>query len=241
MGFKSIEQFNEAKYGNRLILKNDGETARVIILYRNSADILIANAHYIKSAEYSGYVHCTGTGCPACAKGLRTQAKLFMPVYDIDRDEVLFFERDTKYFLEQLKGLMANYPNLSEFVFNITRHGEAGSRDTRYSITAIAKNSKIPYDEILARKSIKLPDYYETIIKDMTPAQISSILSPTSGYSGTTYGSADSLPDFVPQPRVTVASAETPIAAAAETALDKMETLGDLDGFEDLDPGETEF
>lgn len=234
MGFKSIDQFNEAKYGNRLTLKNDGDTARCIILYRNRQDLLIAEAHYVKSAQYSGYIHCTGAGCPACARGLRVQKKIFVPMYDIDRDEVLFFERDTKYFLGQIEEMMVNYPNLSEFVCNLTRHGEAGSRDTRYSITPFAKNSKIPYDEILARKGIKLPDYYETIIKDMTPAQISSILSPTSSYSGTTYGSAEALPDFVPQPRVTVASAETPTAAAAEA-------LDDLDGFEDLDPGETEF
>ena len=237
MGFKSIEQYTEQKYGNRLVLKNDGDTARVVILYRNTADILIANAHYIKSAEYSGYVHCIGTGCPACAKGIRTQAKLFMPVYDIDKDEVLFFERDTKYFLDQLKTLMASYPNLSEFVFNITRHGDVGSRDTRYTISAFAKNnnSDMSYDAILSRKGISLPDYYGTIIKDATAVQLSSMLSASSsGYSGSSYGSAETLPDFVPQPRVTVASAETP-------TVDTAETLDGIDSFEDLEPGETEF
>lgn len=228
MGFKTMEQYTDDKYKGRLVLKNDGDSARVIILYRGNADILIANAHYIKGSDYSGYVHCTGHGCPACAKGIRTQAKLFVPVYSVDTDEVLFFERDTKYFLEQIKALMVSYPNPSEYVFQITRRGAAGSRDTRYDIVATARNSALPYDKILSDKGIKLPDYYETIIKDMSVSELSMAITTTGGYN--TSAPTSDLPDFTPQPRVTVTPTESPATA-----------LDDIDSFEDLGEGETEF
>lgn len=231
MGFKTMEQYTDDKYHGRLVLKNDGDSATVIFLYRSAADILIANAHYIKGSDYSGYVHCTGHGCPACAKGIRTQSKLFVPVYNVDTDEILFFERDTKYFMEQIKSLMVSYPNLSEFVFRITRRGAAGSRDTRYDITALAKNSALPYDKILSDKGVKMPDYYETIIRDMSSGELAMAIATTGGYS--TSASASDLPDFTPQPRVTVTPTDAPTAAA--------EALDDIDSFEDLGEGETEF
>lgn len=60
MGFKSIEQFNEERYGNKFILPNDGDFADVIFLYKSAKEVLVADAHYVKSADYSGYVHCNG-------------------------------------------------------------------------------------------------------------------------------------------------------------------------------------
>ena len=59
MGFKSISQYNEERYGNKFILKDDGDYADVIFLYRNyQDDVKVASAHYIKSPDYSGYTFC---------------------------------------------------------------------------------------------------------------------------------------------------------------------------------------
>ena len=59
MAFKKITDYNEEKYGRLFVLKDDKEYADVILLYRSINDVLIADIHYIKSPEYSGYVHCT--------------------------------------------------------------------------------------------------------------------------------------------------------------------------------------
>ena len=83
MGFKSVTSYNEEKFNGLFLLRNDGDSADVIFLDRNIDDVLVADTHYVKSADYSGYVHCCGKGCPACAKGIRIQTKLFIPLYNI--------------------------------------------------------------------------------------------------------------------------------------------------------------
>ena len=71
MAFKTMNDFNKERgYDNYFTLRNDGDTADVIILYRGVSDVLVADAHYIKSNDYTGYVHCCGRGCPACGKGI---------------------------------------------------------------------------------------------------------------------------------------------------------------------------
>ena len=63
MAFKSVEQFNDDRYHGLFRLVNDGDHADVIFLYQSIKDMLVAQAHYIKSADYSGYVHCCEQGC----------------------------------------------------------------------------------------------------------------------------------------------------------------------------------
>mgnify|MGYP007065811507 CR=1 FL=1 len=82
MAFKSMKTYNDERYHGFFLLRNDGDFADVIFLYQNIEDVLVADVHYIKSAKKSGYVHCCGEGCPACAKGIRVQTKLFIPVYN---------------------------------------------------------------------------------------------------------------------------------------------------------------
>ena len=65
MAFKTAREYNEDRFGGLFLLRNDGDYADVIFLYRSLDDVLIADTHYIKSADYSGYVHCCGRGCPA--------------------------------------------------------------------------------------------------------------------------------------------------------------------------------
>ena len=69
MAFKTVESYNEARFGGFFLLRNDGDFADVVFMYRNKDDVLVADTHYVKGSDYSGYVHCCGRGCPACSKG----------------------------------------------------------------------------------------------------------------------------------------------------------------------------
>lgn len=189
MAFKSMEQFNEERYGNFLTLPNDRDYADVIFLYQSKADVLMADVHYIKSAEYSGYAHCCGVGCPACAyptkdgKGIRVDSKLFIPLYNITANRIQFWDRSTRFDVQLANDVFSKFPNPSEYVFRITRHGEAFSRDTRYEIQAVGKNTSMPYAKILADFNITLPDYYSTVVKELSIAEMSSMLSSPSDAS----------------------------------------------------------
>lgn len=217
MGFKTVTQYNEERYGGLFRLPNDQDSAEVIFLYQSAEDVLVADTHYIKSADYSGYVHCNGKGCPACAKGIRVQTKLFIPLYNISAGEVQFWDRTMKFEPQLHSDVFSKFPNPSEFVFRITRNGVAGSIDTTYSITAVGSNRDNPYSVILANNNIKMPDYYENICRDVTASELSSWL--TAPATATTY-SANDMPAYVPTPR-----ASAPVAAAAPppTTLDYIE------------------
>lgn len=185
MAFKSAKSYNEERYGGFFLLRNDGDYADVIFLYQNVEDVLVADVHYLKSNDYSGYVHCCGKGCPACQKGIRTQTKLFIPVYNIMTQKIEYFDRTMKFEPQLQQDVFARFPNPSEYVFRIVRHGAAGSMDTTYEITAVGSNSAMPYGKILADNGITMPEHYNTICRDVTPAEMQKMLSDTntSGFS----------------------------------------------------------
>lgn len=177
MAFKTMEQYNEEKFGGLFLLRNDKDYADVIFLYRGKSDVLIADTHYIMSADYRGYVHCCGKGCPACAKNIRVQTKLFIPLYNINTEEVEFWDRNVRFENQLINDVFDKYPNPSEYVFRITRNGSAGSYETTYSIVAIAKNTYKSYDEILSENKIIMPDYYENVVKDITAGNLYAMLN----------------------------------------------------------------
>lgn len=187
MAFKSVKSYNEERYGGYFLLRNDGDYADVIFLYQSAEDVLVADVHYIKSPDYSGYVHCCGKGCPACAKGIRTQTKLFVPVYNISENEIQFFDRSMKFEPQLQQDVFSRYPNPSEYVFRITRHGASGSYETKYEIMAIGKNTFKPYAQVLAENNATMPEYYSTICKELTPVALKDMIDasdhPNNGYS----------------------------------------------------------
>lgn len=206
MPTQTIEEYNENKYRGMFILPNDGDSAEVVLLYRSRKDVLAGDAHYIKSDDYSGYVDCLGKGCPACAKGLRKQAKLFIPLYVLSSDEVLFWDRSIKFYTKVLDpDVFSRYPNPSEFIFEIVRDGEPNDINTRYNISARYKNSTLTYDKILADKGISLPDFYSTVCKTFTASELEDILSPH-GYVSDEQ--IESMPEYKLTPRAVVRSQE---------------------------------
>lgn len=214
MAFKTVDQYNEEKYGGKFVLHNDGDFADVIFLYRSTKDVLVADVHYVKSNEYSGYVHCNGGGCPACAKDIRVQNKLFIPVYNIQADEIQFWDRTTN-FEPQLQGdVFSKYPNPSEFVFRITRQGAARDINTKYQIVAVGNNNVKSYNELLAQFNAKFPDYYENICKDVDAYTLANWVN-NAGSGSNSAANSTGMVDYVPTPRVTV-TPETSIESIPE-------------------------
>lgn len=201
MSFKSVEQYNEERFGGFFLLRNDGDYKDVIFLYQNVSDVLIADVHYIKSTEYSGYCHCTGKGCPACGQGIRVQTKLFIPIYDIEANEVVFWDRGGRFEQQFMQDVINKYPNPSEIVFRITRKGEAGSVDTKYVITAIAKNTTTPYSSILATHDITLPEHYNLVCRDYPAQKIRDLLASDSNVA------QSNLDEYQATPRVAIPAA----------------------------------
>lgn len=241
MAFKSVEQYNEERFGGFFMLRNDGDYKDVIFLYQNVSDVLIADVHYIKSGEYSGYCHCTGRGCPACGHGIRVQTKLFIPLYDLADDEITFWDRSSRFEQQFMQDVINKYPNPSEIVFRITRKGEAGSVDTKYTITAVGKNNIGSYASILASKQATLPDHYSIVCKDYPASKIQELLNSGNGTS------ADSLSEYSATPRVPIpptgnnASSDVPAPAAINDSSSQNSSSGITIPDTDVDDEDVKF
>ncbi len=202
MAFKSVKEYNEERFGGLFLLRNHGDYADVVFLYRNLDDVLIADTHYIKSPDYSGYVHCCGRGCPACERKIRVQSKLFIPVYNITANEIQFWDRNVRFENQLSTDVFEKCPNPSDFVFRITRNGASGDINTTYNIQAVGKNTSASYQEILNEFNVKMPDYYENICKDISASQLLKMISSSS--SRDSY--SESLSSYQVTPRVSAQS-----------------------------------
>lgn len=211
MAFKSVDQYNEERFKNLFMLRNDKDYADVIFLYQSVRDCLIADTHYLKSANYDGYVHCCGNGCPACQKGIRVQTKLFIPLFNLNTNQVEFWDRTPRFEPQLQNDVFAKFANPSEYIFRITRNGVARDVNTTYSITPIAKNNVKSYAQILVDNNIQMPDYYNNVCRELSPIEMQSMLVDTdkplgdyAGASGNGYGAvprgAATQPATIPEP-----------------------------------------
>ena len=202
MAFKSFEQYQEDKNGEFFVLPNDGDYADVIFLYRSTRDVLVADVHYLSTATYKGYAHCCGKGCPACSygeKGLKPQNKIFIPLFNITKGKIEFWDRTTFFEQKLQTDVFKNFPNPSECVFRITRHGASGSRETTYEIIPVGRNAAMPYEKICADFNVTFPESYSRICREMTIAEMSAAFA-SNGNSAVT-GMADY--GYTPVPRAT--------------------------------------
>lgn len=204
MGFKSVKSYNEERYNGLFILRNHGDYADVVFLYRNLEDVLIADTHYIKSSDYSGYVHCCGRGCPACSKNIRIQSKLFIPLYNLTTGSVEFWDRNIRFENQLSFDVFERCPDPSQFTFRIMRNGAAGDINTTYSIQLIGP-ANTTYDDILQKFNIRMPEYYSNICKEVSSDQLARMLA---NHGSSNSLGADSLPAYQVTPRPAAYSAE---------------------------------
>lgn len=239
MAFKSVEEFNEDRYRNLFRLTDDKESVDVIFLYQSKKDMLVADVHYVKSSEYSGYVHCIGQGCPACKKGIRVQTKLFIPIYNISKDAIEFWDRSMNQgFVSQLdRDIFDKFPNPSEYVFKITRHGEYRDTATRYDIQAVGRNAVMPYAQILAKFQATMPEYYENIVKTVSISELTEMLQSQGA------DNAVVTQDYVPVPRAGYQSSIPNTYVNATDVVGNSDTSDDpiLSEFDDGDDGDSDL
>lgn len=202
MAFKKITDYNEERFGNFFLLRNDGDFADVVFLYKSFDDVLVADAHYIKSTDYTGYIHCCGAGCPACAKGIRVQNKLFIPLYNINEGEIQFFDRSIRFQNQLESEVFAKFANPSDYVFRIIRHGAAGSFDTTYEIVVAGHINGTSFDKICADNNVTFPEYYSTVCKDLSIPEVSALFTTTATTNTTSnISNITDMPSYTVTPR----------------------------------------
>lgn len=126
-------------------LKDDGDTAKVHLLGDDMKDFPGYAVHRVQIGDKYRYVNCLREAgapiedCPFCAEGRndpelsKVHAKLFIPLYNIDADEVQTWERG-KSFFRDLSSYLSHTPHASKVVTEIERKGKKGDTSTTYGL-----------------------------------------------------------------------------------------------------------
>ena len=145
-------------------LKGDGDVARVRFMYKTIDDVEGRAVHQVEINGKKRYVDCLReyneplTKCPFCREHMMVQAKLFIPVYDVDEDTVKIWERG-KQFFNKISGLCSRYKCLVEKEFEIERHGKPGDTNTTYEIFPMDDSEKIDLEDLP-----EIPENYNNFV-----------------------------------------------------------------------------
>lgn len=183
----NIEQFSTggSSKGSYFSLKEDKDVARVRFLYSGAEDIEGFSVHKVSVGDRERYVNCladpekgtTPADCPFCQAKLPKFAKLFVPLYNEDADQIQTWERGQKFY-GQISGLCARYDNIVSRTFEIERNGKKGETSTTYSIFPVGDADGTTVQDILDDLGVEaLPNPLGTIILNKTAEDMEAYLS----------------------------------------------------------------
>lgn len=172
--FDEAENYGGTGGGGFFSLKNDKDVARVRFMYGSIEDVQGDAVHEVEIDGKKRYVSCLRSyneplsECPFCNARMLQKAKLFVPLYDVDADRVVTWERGKKFF-SKIASLCARYPDIVSHVFEIERNGKAGSKETTYEIYEVSDDNTTLEDlpelpnitgGIVLEKSAQEMEYY---------------------------------------------------------------------------------
>lgn len=134
-----VDRYGGQGGGGFFSLHDDGDVAKIRLLYNNIDDVEGLSVHKIEVDGKKRYVNCLREyndpldACPFCRERMYTTAKLFIPIYNVDEDKIQVWERGKKFF-KKLSSLCARYPDLVSHVFEVERNGKAGDQQTTYEL-----------------------------------------------------------------------------------------------------------
>jgi len=139
-----------ATAGNYFQLKDDGDTALVRFLFDKEEDIdnFIMSVHVLEKDGRSVDVDCLRTpedpieNCPFCQEKIRLQVRFYIPLWDEDKQKVVWWTRSRGFIDKVIKQIReVDTESIAGTPFKIIRSGKAGSFDTSYEFIQQAKKA----------------------------------------------------------------------------------------------------
>lgn len=170
-GANEVSNYGGSGGSSFFALKDDGDVARVRFMYNGMEDVEGYAVHEVEIDGKKRYVNCLRSynepksKCPFCANNSFQRAKLYIPLYDIDEEEVKLWERG-KNFFAKMSAICARYSNadtpLVSHTFDVERHGKKGDTGTSYEIYETGR------DNTTLEDLPEIPEVLGTIILDKT-------------------------------------------------------------------------
>ena len=140
--FEDADRYGGQGGGGFFQLKGDMDVAKVRFLYGKVEDINGTSVHQVEIDGKKRYVNCLRNyddpvdACPFCKAKMYVNAKVFIPVYNVDEDKVQIWERG-KTFFSKLTGVLSrldpDYDIVAQ-VCEVERHGKPKDTSTTYEI-----------------------------------------------------------------------------------------------------------
>ena len=165
------DKYYEGGNGEWLKLANDGDVVRVQFLHNNFNGLDTFACHRVNVNGKECWVDCKRTYddpldmCPLCEAGIRVQPVMILSLYDHADGKIKLWERGRK-FKQKLEALCNRYPNLSQMVFEIERHGAKGDTNTTYEIFPLPKVQPLDVSQI------EKPELLGGVILDKSPDEM---------------------------------------------------------------------
>ena len=143
--FKSGEEKNYGGQGGGgfFSINNDKEVKQVRFLYNTVDDIEGMSVHKVEVNGKERYVNCLREynqpvdDCPFCREHKPVQARLFVPVYNVDEDAVQIWDRGKTMF-QKMTSFCSRYSNEKTHIVNnlceVERNGKPKDKKTTYEI-----------------------------------------------------------------------------------------------------------
>lgn len=156
--------------GGFFSIQNDKEVKQVRFMYDTVDDIEGMSVHKVEVNGKDRYVNCLREynqpidDCPFCRDKMPVQARLFIPIYNIDEDAVQIWDRGKTMF-SKMTSLCSRYAtkgNLVNNIFEIERNGKPKDTNTTYEIFQIDK------DDTEIADLGDLPKVLGTVVLDKT-------------------------------------------------------------------------
>ena len=145
ISYDEVDNYGSSGKGSFFQLKDDGDTALVHLFGDDMKDFPGYAVHRVPIGDKHRYVNCLRKAgdpvddCPLCALGKsdadlsKVLVKLFIPLYNIDADEVQIWERG-KAFFRKLSSYLSHTPHASQVVTEIERVGKKNDTNTDYNL-----------------------------------------------------------------------------------------------------------
>ena len=165
--------------GSFFKIENDMEVKRVRLLGKDMNDFPGYACHEVKIDGKRKLVNCLReygdpvTVCPFCNDRMKQVAKLFIPLYNIEDEEVQIWERG-KSFFPVLSSYCTRHKNVVNYITDVERQGKPHDTNTRYMLYESEEQS----DEEVSLDDFKddIPDIMGRYILDKTADEMDYFL-----------------------------------------------------------------
>jgi hypothetical protein len=172
-----------SSYGkkNNYVNLKAGESIKVILLDMNFPNYAGHGDYNLKIPSHVCTAPRPGMSCKSCDAGIKRSIKYLVPMWDVDKKEVVIFDTSKKH-ISSVYSIIDTYgEDVKDEVFLLKRTG-AGAQDTSYNFIPLPPKQKagitLPDDvKVLELGSQERSDFYANILRAPSEEYLAKIFA----------------------------------------------------------------